>query len=361
MSSINSGTINNAAKGDQEAMRTLLNAFSSQISALAVGTGVQLLEPTSGGKTQTPVTSTPGLASLSVSGANGVYALSITNPMQTIASTIYHQVQYSTTSNFTNPTTVGIAPTTNLTLSMPDTTLYWRLRSSYDQSNFNAWTPAQGNPAVAAGLQSSAATANANVLNQTNYASVDSVDNGAGSANVRVYGKSGVGFMYPAVKGAAQTVLPSATIIGVPFSSSQVVAHDGTSYQAQPTLPQVLSDPMTPTGSVSVVGSGAVMLPVVVPIETGGAIVGYNVTDQGNGLTADVTITIVGTGTGATAGTQTRMGGKLISVAAGNAGSGYGSGTTTTISGGVSPGTLGGGQDLGGNGGRLVYNDGTTA
>jgi len=365
MSSINPGTIDTAvrslAAGKPEAMRTLLNAVSSQIAALAQGTGVQLLEPTSGGQPQTPGVQPPAQATLQVTGANGAYNLAITNPASTIASTIYHEVSYSAAANFASPTTLPVTPSTSLPVSLPGTTYYWRIRSSYDQVHFNAYSPAAGgNPAVSSGLQSSAATSNATVLNQTNYATVDSQANSMGSANVRVFGEAGPGFMYPAVKGSTESILPSATIVDVPLSSNQVVAYDGSAYQVQPTLPQVMADGLTPTGSVSVVGAGAVTLPVVVPIEVSGGILGFDVTNQGNGLTEDVSISVAGTGTGATAGAQTIAGGKLISVAPGNAGSGYGSGTTTTISGGVSGGSTGGGQSLGGQNGRLIFNDTTT-
>lgn len=359
MSSINPGTINNAAKGDSEALRVVLNAISAQLSALSVGTGVQLLEPTSGGRAQTPVTSLPAAASLSVSGANGIFTLAIGNATQTIASTPYHEVSYSTSANFGNAVALPVSSSTSLTVPLPGVTYFWRIRSSYDQKNFNAYAPASGNAAVSSGLQSSAATSDAAVLNQTNYANIDSQDNGSGSANVRIFGKAGPGFMYPAVKGAAETILPSATIVKVPFSSQRVVAYNGR-YSVQPTLPMVLADGMTPTGSVSVVGAGAVTLPRVDPVEFGNGIVGYNVSSQGNGLTQNVTITIVGTGTGATAGTQTILGGKLISVAPGNLGTGYGPDTTTVVTGGVSSGSTGGGQSLGGQNGRLVFNDKTT-
>jgi hypothetical protein len=212
---------------------------------------------------------------------------------------------------------------------------------------------------ISAGRQSSAASEAAIVLNQTNYASVDSVAVGSAAA-IRIFGKAGPNTQYPAVKGEIETILPSATIINVPLSTTQVVGFDGTNYQARGTLPEQLMDGTTPTGTVSVVGGGSVTLPTITPYEVYGAILGYNVTDQGNGLTGDVTIAVVGSGTGATAGTQVISGGKLISVAPGNVGSGYGPGTTCDVSGGTFSGATGGGQNIGGNGGRFITNDGTT-
>lgn len=361
MSSINPGTIDSAAKGNAEAMRTLLNAFSSQIQALAIGTGVQLLEPTSGAQPQTPVTPTPPQVQISVTGANGAYTIAITPPPQTISATLYYEVSFSTSSNFGNPTILPLTPSTGFTYNAPGTNLFWRVRASFDKVHSGAFSPA-GTVAVSAGLQSSAATENANVLNQTNHATVDSQDNGTGSANVRVFGQAGPGFMYPAVKGSVETIMPSATIINVPFSSNQVVAHDGSMYQVQPTLPQVLADGMTPTGSVSVVGSGAITLPTVaLVLDVSGHVIDWNILTEGNGLTTDVTLAInTTTGSGATPGAQTRAGGKLISIATGNPGVGYAPGDTVMVGGGVFSGASGGGQAIGGNGGRLVFNDGTT-
>lgn len=213
---------------------------------------------------------------------------------------------------------------------------------------------------IYAGLQSSAATEDANVLNQTNYANVDSVAEG-GSAIVRIYGKAGPTTQYPAVKGGAETILPSATIINVPLSSQQVVGHDGEVYNVRGTLPQVLQDNSRPIGAVSVVGSGAVTEPVVaLVLGPAGAVIAWDVVSQGNGLTGPVTLTInTSTGVGATSGAQTIVGGKLISIAPGNPGNGYVSGDTVTVTGGTFEGTQGGGRNIGGQGGRLVYSDGT--
>lgn len=362
MSSINPGTIDNAARGDAESMRVVLNALSAQIVALAQGTGVQLLEPTSGGRAQTPVTPLPPQATLNMNGANGAFNAAITNPAQTIQGTLYHELSYSLTSNFDNAVALPLSPATSVTLAMPGARMHWRIRSTYDQAHFNAYRTAQGNPAVDAGLQTSAATENNVPLNQSNYATIDSQDNGAGSANVRVYGQSGPGFSYPAVKGAAETILPSATIINVPFGSNPVVAFDGARYAVRSTLPQVFADGMTPTGTVSVVGAGGVVLPTVqLVLDGSGHVIAWNVLTQGNGLTAPVTLMInTSTGSDATPGAQTISGGKLISIAPGNPGDLYDPADTVTVGGGVSAGASGGGRAIGGNGGRFVYNDGTT-
>lgn len=216
---------------------------------------------------------------------------------------------------------------------------------------------------IRAGLQSSAATEAAVVLNQTNYANVDSVSNIAGSsANVRIYGKAGVATQFPSVKGGAESILPSATIINVPFLSSVVVGFKDGNFEARGTLPEVLADEFTPIGAVSVVGSGGIVLPVVtVTVSGAGVVTAWNVVSQGNAISDPLTFTIVDVGTGATSGAQTITGGHLISIANGLGGSGYTPGTqAVTVSGGIFGGSTGGGRDIGGNGGRLVVNDGTT-
>lgn len=364
MSSLNPGTIDNAVKGlvngNIEAARTLFNTISSQLQALSIGTGVQLLEPTSGGKPQTPNTPTPPTVQIGVTGANGAYTIAISPPTQTISAALYYEVSYSTSSNFSSPTVLPLTPSTGFTYNAPGTALFWRVRATYDKSNFGAYASA-GTASVASGLQSSAATSDASVLNQTNYATVDSQDNGTGTANVRIYGQAGPGFMYPAVKGSAESILPSATVINIPFSSNQVVGYDG-QYHVQPTLPQVLPDDYRPTGTVGVVGAGAVVLPQVsLVLDSGGHILAWNVDDGGNGITGPVTLMInTSTGSGGTYGAQTITGGKLIAIASGNPGKLYDPADTVAVSGGVFAGTAGGGQAIGGQNGRLIYNDATT-
>jgi hypothetical protein len=182
------------------------------------------------------------------------------------------------------------------------------------------------------------------------------------SAVIRVYGKSGLNTQYPSVKGGVDTILPSATIINVPFSIEQVVGFQGADYVARGTLPEVLTDGMTPIGAVSVVGSGELVLPVVtVTVGVGGTVTSWNVSSGGNALSDPVTLTPPPQAGGATPGAQTITAGVLISIANGTAGSAGTPGTwPVAVSGGRFGGSTGGGQNIGGNGGRLVVNDGTT-
>jgi hypothetical protein len=339
-------------------LRTILLGMLEQHLAVGGALGINLLEPTN--SPQKALTPPPPVGSLSVVGANGAFTIAVTNAPQSINKAIYNEVSYSPSSNFsTGVVVLPVSTATHQVLAAPGITVYWRLRSSYDQANWNAYVRLPGT--VSSGLQSSAASDHATVLNQTNYATVDSVAVG-GTANIRVFGKGGPLTQYPAVKGAVETILPSATIINVPLSSQQVVGYDGNNYQVRTTLPQQLVDGIVPTGTLSVVGGGAVTLPTVsLILGSGGVVLAWNVITQGNGLTAPVTLTIVtSTGSGATAGPQTIVAGKLISISPGNPGTAYAGGDTVTVSGGSAAAGLGGGQNIGGNGGRFIVNDGTT-
>jgi hypothetical protein len=338
-------------------LRTILLAMYDQHLAVGGALGINLLSPTN--SPQQPATKPPPLATFKVSGDNGFFAIEITNAKQAINKTIYHELSYATASNFSSKvTTLPVSTATNQRLAGPGLSVYWRLRSSYDQASWNNYQIQPG--IVVAGFVGSVAVDAAVVLNQTNYANVDSVDAG-GTANVRVFGRSGPLTQYPQVRGAQERILPSATIIGVPYAMQQVVGYDGDNYHARGTLPQLLADHILPTGTVNVVGPGAIVLPTVsLVLGTGGAVIAWNVVTQGNGLTADVGLFInTSTGTGATPGAQVITAGKLISISPGNPGTGYAGGDTVTVSGGIFSGTVGGGRSIGGNGGRLISNDGT--
>ena len=338
-------------------LRTILLGMLEQHLAVGGALGINLLEPTN--SPQKALTQPPPVGLLEVTGANGAFTISVTNVSQSINKTVYNEISYSPSSSFSNGVVVlPVSTATHQTLPAPGLTVYWRLRSSYDQANWNAYTRLPGT--VSSGLQTSAASNHATVLNQTNYATVDSVAVG-GTANVRVYGKGGPLTQYPAVKGAAETILPSATIINVPLSSEQVVGFDGSDYQVRGTLPEQLIDTIVPTGAVSVVGGGAVTLPTVsLILGSGGVVLAWNVLTQGNGLTAPVTLVInTSTGSGATPGAQTIVAGKLISISPGNPGSMYAGGYRLTVAGVSAAAGVGGGQGIGGNGGRFIVNDGT--
>lgn len=337
-----------------EDQRTLLLAFYNQLNLVNNANGLNWLNPTSGA--QKSATTPPPQAGIKVTGANGLYVVQITNPSLAANATIYHEVSYSPVKNFgQNVTTEPISAATGMVVPSPGQTLFFRLRSSFDRTSWNAYQYAQ-TTAVQSGLQSSQATENNVALNISNFASVDSAALGTMAA-VRVYGTGGLYHSYQAVKGVSTGTRPSATIINVPFGSNQIVAYDGKQFRLAPILPGVFQDNWEPVGKVSVVGSGTPTLPTIDPIISGGQVIGFNVTDGGAGLTGPVTLAFgsVGGGTGATFGAQTIVAGVLISIAPGNPGSSYSGGTTVTATGGgVSPGAAGGGTAAGGNGGRLT-------
>jgi hypothetical protein len=353
MNPISPGVIEAAAMGSPQDRRSFYQAIADQIQAIALGTGVSLLEPVSG-SSQKASTQPPKQATLTVTGANALYSIAITNPPQTVNSTIYHEISFSPSSNFSgNVTVLPITTATSLTYSAPGAEVYWRIRSSYDRSNWNSYRA--GTSPVSASLQSSSATANNVVLNQSNYGYVDSVDAGS-SANVRIYGAGGPGTSWIGVKGGIERKFPAATIVNVPYGVDRFVAYDGSQYRLLPNLTGVFPDEWTVVGKVSVVGSGAVVLPAIsLVLDAHGRVIAWNVTSQGNGLTGPVTLSIVSsTGSGATPGTQTIEAGKLISVAPGNPGDLYQPTDTVTVSGGVFSGLTGGGTASGGNGGRCT-------
>lgn len=331
--------IESAAKGNED-QRNLYYGFLSLLNGLGA---------------QTKQLAPPAEASVSVTAANGIYSIQITNPSNPQNTPIYHEVSYSTVKNFSqNVITLSPSTATGVVIPAPGQTMFFRLRSSYDRSTWNNYQLAQTS-AVQSGLQSSAAMANNAPLNQSNFAMVDSIANGA-SAAIRVYGTAGPYHSYVDVKGGVQSVVPSATIINASYNSTAIVAYDGVKFRTSPILPGIFDDTWKPVGVVSVVGAGAPTLPAISPIISGGQIIGYNVTSGGAGATGNYTLTLgsTGGGTGATFGAQNIQNGVLISVAPGNPGSGYSGGTTVTVSGGVFTGQTGGGGAVGGNGGRLT-------
>ena len=248
-------------------------------------------------------------------------------------------------------TTYPASTNTSYVLPNPGATLYWRLRSSYDQQNWSSYLVQPG--AVSSGLMSSAAIASNLGLNQSNYATVDSVADGS-RATVRAYGPGGVGTSWTSILGSSSRVIPSGTMMNIAYGSNGFVVWDGQKYQLKPQLAQTFPDTWVPVGKISVIANGSgLVLPVIHAVVTGGAIVAYQIVNPGNGLTAAPTLTITdSSGSGATA-TAVVSAGAVTQVNPGSAGSGYSSSPTVTASGGVSGGAAGGGGATGNNGGRL--------
>jgi hypothetical protein len=347
--SVNLAQINSAARGNSD-LRETLTSIHLALQSLYAQTGSA---PITKVDTRTATfTAPPAPSQLSVTGANGSFSVAITNAAGT---PVYHELSSSPVANFVSGVTVyPVSTTASYVLPNPGVTLYWRVRSSYNQQNWSSYLVQPG--AVAAGLVSSAATATNLSLNQSNYATVDSVANG-GTATVRVYGSGGVGTSWASVLGSNSKVIPSGTIMNVAYAANGFVVWDGQRYQMKPQLAQTFPDTWVPVGKVSVIANASgLVLPVIHAVVTGGAIVAYQIVNPGNGLTSAPVLTITdSSGSGATA-TTVVSAGAVTQVIPGSAGSGYSATPLVTASGGVSGGAAGGGGANGNNGGRLYAN-----
>jgi hypothetical protein len=349
---INLAQINSAARGNSD-LRETLTGIHLALQSLYAQTGAGPLE-----KVDTSVaafTSPPAASRLSVTGANGSFAVSVTTQRNATNAPIYQEISSSPAPNFASGVvTYPVSTNTSYVLPNPGATLYRRLRSSYNQQNWSSYLTQPG--AVSSGLMSSAATGNNLSLNQSNYATVDSVANGS-SATVRVYGSGGVGTSWTSILGNSSKVIASGTILNVAYATNGFVVWDGQKYQLKPQLAQTFPDTWVPVGKISVIANGSgLVLPVIHAVVTGGAIVAYQIVNPGNGLTAAPTLTITdSSGSGATA-TAVVAAGAVTQVTPGSAGSGYSASPTVTASGGVSGGAAGGGGATGNNGGRLYAN-----
>jgi hypothetical protein len=314
--------------------------------------GGQWLTP---GGVKSSGSASPSGLTFSVAGQNGSFSGTVSGGAAQ-GRTVWYEFSYSTLRSFTqNVTTLPASASPSFTQNLPDQSLFWRMRASYDQVNWSNYVFAS-QAAISSGLVSSAATSNAGAFNQTNYGVVTSAAVGP-TAEVSVQGANGPFTSMVAQKGPTQSVLPGATVVGVTPGSDLFVGYTGQKYVLRYTLADLLADDtVTPIGKVSVVETGVPTLPTVaLVLGAGGAVIAWNVLTQGNGLTAPVTLTIVtATGSGATPGAQTIQNGKLISIAPGNPGTLYAGGDTVLVTGGVGAGTPGGGTALGGNGGRLT-------
>lgn len=102
----------------------------------------------------------PPQAAFDVSGANGNFTIRITNPQavnpqsptqatvrqqqgtNTIGALMFHNLQSATNTNFDNAAGVTdwpVSPQTFFDIRQPNTTWFWRLRSTFDPSNPNGW------------------------------------------------------------------------------------------------------------------------------------------------------------------------------------------------------------------------------
>jgi hypothetical protein len=352
--SVNLAQINSAAKGNSD-LRETLTGIHLALQSLYAQTGSAPI--TKVDTRAATFTAPPSPSQLSVTGANGSFNVAITNSPNTNVNNapVYNELSSSPVANFVSGVTVyPVSTNTSSVVPNPGATLYFRLRSSYNQQNWSNYLVQPGS--VSAGLVSSAATASNLSLNQSNYATVDSVANGA-TATVRVYGSGGAGTSWASVLGSNSKVIPSGTIMNVAYAANGFVVWDGQKYQMKPQLAQTFPDTWVPVGKVSVIANASgLVLPVIHAVVTGGAIVAYQIVNPGNGLTSAPLLTITdSSGSGATA-TTVVSAGAVTQVLPGSAGTGYSATPVVTASGGVSGGAAGGGGANGNNGGRLYAN-----
>jgi hypothetical protein len=344
--SVNLAQINSAAKGNSD-LRETLTGIHLALQSLYAQTGSAPIAKVD--TRAATFTSPPSPSQLSISGANGSFSVAITNSAST---PVYNELSSSPVANFISGVTVyPVSTNTSFVLPNPGATLYFRLRSSYNQQNWSSYLVQPG--AVSSGLVSSAATGSNLSLNQSNYATVDSVAAGA-TATVRVYGSGGPGTSWASILGSQSKLIPSGTITNVAYAASGFVVWDGQNYQMKPQLAQTFPDTWVPVGKVSVIANASgLVLPVIHAVVTGGAVVAYQIVNAGNGLTSAPLLTITdSSGTGATA-TAVVSAGAVTQILPGSAGSDYSATPVVTASGGVSGGAAGGGGANGNNGGRL--------
>lgn len=353
--SINGGQLN-AAAGSNQPLRETLQAIDMKLSQHDAALGLGPIQKVDAGTNK--ASAPPSQSTLTAVGANGQITVSIQLPQQTTGApqntskaVIYQEISTSTVANFTTVLkTYPLTTNASMNIPAPGQTLWIRLRSTTDQKTFNA--PQVVGP-IAAGLQTSAASQPNLSLNQSNFATVDSVAAG-GAATVRIYGSGGVGTNWTSILGNSSKVIPSGTILNVGYGSNGFVAWDGSKYQFKPGLTQTFPDTWIPVGAVSVIDNGSgLVLPTFKAIVTSGAIVGIQTLTNGSGMTAAPLLTITdSTGSGATA-TCTISGGSVNGVTVTNAGSLYSGSPTVTPTGGVAGGAGGGGGPTGNNNGRL--------
>src|SRR5579859_1198053 len=236
--------------GAQEDARQFFTLILDNLTSLSPGGN--LLQP---GGPQAGSSAPPAGVSHKVEGANAQFSVSIANPPNA-KTAIYHELSYSPLASFTKDVTT-MPPTTNTTIQIPSPggTFHFRLRSSFDKKTWTNYQMSSVHP-VEAGLIGSDATSPGATFNQTNYAMVVSSATGP-SARVDISGPSGLFTPYTAVKGAKQSLRPSATIFGNGLSSSQFVGWDGTQYRLAPTLAEVLSNDLEPVGAITLGSSQA--------------------------------------------------------------------------------------------------------
>src|SRR3984957_2322850 len=142
--SVNLAQINAAARGNSD-LRETLTGIHLALQSLYAQTGSGPIKKVDA--TPSKNLGPPGQCGLSVTGANGSFTVTITLPQQASGSSqptnptnapIYQEVSSSTSADFSSDvTTYPVSTGTSFVFPNPGATLYWRLRSSYDQKTWN--------------------------------------------------------------------------------------------------------------------------------------------------------------------------------------------------------------------------------
>lgn len=206
-----------AAANNPIAMQTMLRSIISRLPAIDDGAGLIRFvdDPTA----QPAAGAPPPQVSWIVNGVDGQLEITITLPQNIVPLTVtvlqqriiqninttgtpmVHQIQIATTLNFDaagSVETFGPFSELTQTIQRPQQTYFLRIRSSFDGTNWNDWqvyssATACGPVGVKTGYMRSTSTAHRGIVNSTNNATVDSIDNGDGTDTIRIYGSGGVG------------------------------------------------------------------------------------------------------------------------------------------------------------------------
>lgn len=119
-------------------LRTTLLGIYDEVDSLHQATGTAFLSPVN--NTQKPASAAPAAPGISVAGSNGVFVASITPPPQSINKQLWYELSYSPQSNFTQGvTTMEPSAATSVVIPAPGVSACFRVRASYDQSNWSSY------------------------------------------------------------------------------------------------------------------------------------------------------------------------------------------------------------------------------
>ena len=118
-------------------MRNILLKMRAQLDLHNQATGTNWLAPTN--SPQQPASAPPAKPEISVTGANGIFTVTVTPAKESVNKIIWIEVSYSTKPSFTESLTILPATQSpSMVIPNPGVTRYFRARTSYDKNN---WSP----------------------------------------------------------------------------------------------------------------------------------------------------------------------------------------------------------------------------